>query len=80
MVVEYENAWSWSQAQIPVPSPCLLCSLGSCCVIEMIPWLIPTLAGGGNVLDVLIHSAPMSVLLVLGFVLVWWVCFVFFIL
>lgn len=54
------------------PSPCLLCSLGSCCVIEIILWLIPALAGGGNMLDVLIHSAPVGVLLVLGFVLVWW--------
>lgn len=61
----------------PCPSPCLLCSLGSCSVIEMIPWLIPALAGGGNMLDVLIHSAPVSVQkasLVVGFVLVFFCC------
>ncbi|XP_037994604.1 guanine nucleotide exchange factor for Rab-3A isoform X10 [Motacilla alba alba] len=42
----------------PCPFPCLLCSLGSCCVIEMIPWLIPAPAGDGNMQDVLLHSAP----------------------
>lgn len=60
----------------PCPSPCLLCSLGSCSVIEMVPWLIPALVGGGNMLDVLIHSAPVSVQKACWLLVLFWCFFV----